>query len=197
MASCWFSFLFAVEVPVRPWQAEGTERNPTADPRDESRQSSLGCSPHSWRTSQARHRRGSDFGRQVHGEAQATSVARLENVPLEPCQWDRLDRPVRCSNHLISPAVWVVNSPTRQKAYSLARHHSAPNCRMGRPPSYRGLRLGISAKLPHSRPRPRLWRCIYSADSRDGHSRQTNSAAIALAERTRRTTDRLDKTRVP
>jgi hypothetical protein len=40
-------------------------------------------------------------------------------------------------------------------------------------------------------------RGIYLTHSSDGHSRQTDSAAISLAERRRRTTDRLDQTRMP
>ena len=32
-----------------------------------------------------------DFGCQVHGPTPAPTVAGLENVPPEPCRWDRLD----------------------------------------------------------------------------------------------------------
>ena len=63
--------------------------------------------------------------------------------------------------------------------------------------SQRGLRVGTRPRLPRSRSRPRLRRGIYAAHSRDGHSRQTDSAAIAVAERLCRTIDRLDQTRVP
>ena len=157
----------------------------------------LGRSPHSWRTSQARHRYRSDFGCQVYGAAKATSVARLENVPSQSCGGDRLDRSVCCSDDLISIAVRVARAGTWSPTHPLGWRYCASDCRVDRPASQRSLRLGLSAYLSGSRSRPCLWQGIYAARSRDGHSRQTDSAAIALAERVCRTTDWLDPTRLP
>src|SRR6188472_4437037 len=76
-------------------QAERCAGNPAADLGDEPRQSALGRSPHSWRAPQARHRCRPDLRCKVYGAAKATSVARLENVPPQPCRRDRLNGPVR------------------------------------------------------------------------------------------------------
>src|ERR1700746_1331401 len=56
-----------------------------------------------------------------------------------------------------------------------------------------GLRLGGRSGLCRSRSRLRLWQGTHPAASRDGHSRPTNCAAIALAERLCRTPDWLDQ----
>src|ERR1700686_69168 len=56
-----------------------------------------------------------------------------------------------------------------------------------------GLRLGGRSGLCRSRSRLRLWTATHPAASRDGHSRPTNCAAIALAERLCRTPDWLDQ----
>jgi len=73
----------------------------------------------------------------------------------------------------------------------------ASHCRMDRTPNHGGLRLGGRAELSGSCSGPALRRGIYPTHSSDGHSRQTDSAAISLAERLCRTTDRLDQTRMP
>ena len=44
--------------------------------------------------------------------AKATSVARLENVPPQPCRRDRLNRPLRGSDDLIQVTVRPSNSST-------------------------------------------------------------------------------------
>ena len=59
---------------------------------------------------------------------------------------------------------------------------------------YRSLRMGPNAAISHSRSRRRLWRDIQTASSRDGNSRQTDRATIALAKWTLRTADRLGPT---
>src|SRR4051794_36177211 len=91
LASRWLSPVLAVEVSTRSGQAQGASRSSAADPRDEPRQPSLGRSPHSWRAPQARHRRGPNLRRQVHGPTKAPAVAGLENIPSKSCRWDRLD----------------------------------------------------------------------------------------------------------
>ena len=64
------------------------------------------------RAPQARHRRRPDLSRQVHGAAKTTSLARLENVPPQPCRRDRLNRPLRGSDDLIQVIVRTSNSST-------------------------------------------------------------------------------------
>src|SRR3954468_1641158 len=92
MASCWGPHLLALEVWTTTRQAQGGPRSSAADARDELGKSFLGRSSHPWRAPQARHRCRPDFGCQVHGPTPAPTVAGLENVPPEPCRWDRLDR---------------------------------------------------------------------------------------------------------
>ena len=69
--------------------------------------------------------------------------------------------------------------------------------RLDRPPDHRGLPLGSGAPIPHSRPRRLVWPCRNATSRGHGHPGPTNGAAIALAERTRRTADRLDPARMP
>jgi hypothetical protein len=111
MASCWIPLLLALEVSTATRQAQGASRSSAADPGDEPCQSALGRSPHPWRAPQTRHRRRPDLSRQVHGAAKTTSLARLENVPPQPCRRDRLDRPLRGSDDLIQVIVRPPNPP--------------------------------------------------------------------------------------
>ena len=67
---------------------------------------------------------------------------------------------------------------------------------MDRSPNHRGLRLGGSADHWFVIGTASTERHLPDAPS-DGHSRQTDSAAISLAERLCGTTDRLDQTRMP
>src|SRR6476469_443320 len=91
-----------------------------------------------------------DLGFQVHGTAKAPSIAGLENVPPEPCRWDRLDRPFRGSDDLLPAAIWIAGPPTRSKVHPVARRHCAPECRMERPASHGGMWLGERTTLSHS-----------------------------------------------
>src|SRR3954447_25783962 len=140
MASCWIPQLLALEVSTTTRQAQGASRSSAADPRDEPGKSFLGRSSHPWRAPQARHRCRPDFGCQVHGPTPAPTVAGLENVPPEPCRWDRLDRSVRGSDDLIAAAVRVACPPTRSKAHSVAPPPPAPQGRKG---------IGERATLSH------------------------------------------------
>src|SRR4051794_36180812 len=102
----------------------------------------------------------------------------------------------RSSDDLISTAVRVAHPATPSKAHPVARCHCGAGRRMDRPASHRGMRLGELASIPHLRSTSGLWRGIYAPHSGDGHSRQTDSAAITMAKRTCGATDRLDQTRV-
>src|SRR5260370_42580501 len=59
-----------MEVATSGRQTKGRARNSPTDPRNERRQSALGRSPDPWRSSQTRHRRWPNVGRQVHDTAQ-------------------------------------------------------------------------------------------------------------------------------
>ena len=87
-------------------------------------------SPHPWRASQARHQYWSDLRCQVHGAAKATSLARLENVPAESRRRDRLDRPIRGSDDLISAALWITRAGPRPETHPLAWRHRTSECRI-------------------------------------------------------------------
>src|SRR5271170_1187818 len=91
----------------------------------------------------------------------------------------------------------LVGSTAPSTPNPLAGSDGAPDGRMDRSSTDRGLRLGACAEISHPRSRPRLWRGIQTADSGDGDSRPTHRATIAMAERTRRTADRLDPKGMP
>ena len=142
LASCRFSFVLAMEVEVSRRQTKGPARNSPTDPRHEPGQPALGRSQDPWRTSQARHRRWPNLGRQIHGKAQKAAIPRLEDVPAQPCRWNRIDRSVCCSDDLIPAAIWPVDSTARPTPNPMAGSDRAPDGRMDRPATYRGLRLG-------------------------------------------------------
>ena len=72
----------------------------------------------------------------------------------------------------------------------LDRRDEQPNGGLDCAPDHRGLSVGFSSPLSHSRSGSRLWLCRdATATTRDGHSGQTHSASIAMAERVCRTTD--------
>jgi hypothetical protein len=53
----------------------------------------------------AAHRRWPDLHRQIHCEAQKAAIPRLEDVPAQPCRWNRIDRSVCRSDDLIPDAI--------------------------------------------------------------------------------------------
>ena len=58
---------------------------------------------------EARHRRRSNLGRQIHGEAQEASLSRVEELPPQPRRWHCLDGPVRGSDNFVSVALWIAD----------------------------------------------------------------------------------------
>src|SRR6478672_8261123 len=150
VASGRLSLLLALEIASACRQAQRPARNSATDPGDEPCQSALGRSPNSWRAPQARHRRRPDLRCEVYGAAKTTSVARLENVPPQPCRRDRLNRPLRGSDDLIQVTVRPSNSSTRPQTNCLGRRHTIANRRLDRPAGQRGLRVGAGAGLPRS-----------------------------------------------
>ena len=74
-------------------------------------------------------------------------------------------------------------------------YHGEPYGRMGRAADHRGIPVGPGASLPDPRSRRCLWRCRQASAPRHGHSRSTDGAALAVAERPCRATDRLHPAR--
>src|SRR3954453_23747295 len=138
------------------WKSSRRAGRPSVPPeirrliREMTGQSALGRSPHPWRVAQARYRHRPDLLCEVHGAAKTTSLARLENVPPQPCRRDRLNRPLRGSDDLIQVTVRPSNSSTRPQTNSLGRRHTIANRRLDRPAGQRGLRVGAGAGLPRS-----------------------------------------------
>jgi hypothetical protein len=62
-----------------------------------------------WRTAQAGHRYRADHGRKVHGEAEAATIARLEDLSSLSCRRHRINGFVRGSDDLIPPVVWIAD----------------------------------------------------------------------------------------
>jgi hypothetical protein len=95
-----------MEVALSRRQTEGPTRNSSIDPLHEPRQPALGCASDPWRTPQARHRCGSDLGREIYAEAQETSIARMEDVLAQPRRWDCRDGSLRRTDPFVSVARW-------------------------------------------------------------------------------------------
>jgi transposase InsO family protein len=158
LASCWFSFVLAMEVAISRRQTEGGARRPAVDPRHEPRQPAVGRSPDPWRTPQTRHRRWSNLGRQIHGKTQETPISRLEDVPSQPRRWDRLNGSLRRSDTLVSPALRLAHSMPRPAPNLTAGSDGTPERRMDGPATHRSLRLGTPTEVHHPRSRLCLWR---------------------------------------
>jgi len=60
---------------------------------------------------------------------------------------------------------------------------------MAGPTDYRGFSLGIGARLPRARQRPRLWACIYRLAQGDGYPRPANHPRLTMAKRYCETAD--------
>ena len=112
-------------------QAEGGAGNPPTDPRYEPGQSTVGRSQDPWRTPQTWNRRWPNLGGQIYGEAQETSLARLEDVPPQSCRWDRFNRPVCRSDNLISAALWLADFAPWPTSAVVVGRHGASHRRVG------------------------------------------------------------------
>ena len=66
-----------------------------------------------------------DLGWQVHGAAKATSVARLEDVPPQPCRRDRLNRPFRGSREVLAAALRRTGRRRKHLGKLLSRSNKA------------------------------------------------------------------------
>ena len=160
-----------VELEIRQLIRDMSLANPT-----------VGRSSHPWRAAQARNRRWSNLGRQIHGEAQEAPISRVEDLSPQPRRRHCVDGPVCRSDILLQAALWLVDFTARPTPDVMPGGDDAPDRRMDIPTTHRSLRLGPNAAISHSRSRLRLWRDIQTASSRDGDSRQTDRATLAMAE---------------
>ena len=110
----------------RPGRPKVASEISPINPRDELGQPAMGRSTHSWRTAQARDRRWSNLGRQIHGEVQKTTVSRVEDVPAQPRRWDRGDGPVRRADPIISGALRLADHATESAADVVAGRDGHP-----------------------------------------------------------------------
>ena len=77
---------------------------------------------------------GQTFGRQIHGKAQETPFARMEDVSPQSRRWDRLDGSLRRSDAFISAALWLLaDSQARPTPYVMARRDGASDGPSGSP----------------------------------------------------------------
>jgi hypothetical protein len=60
-----------------------------------------------------------------------------------------IDRPVRCSDTLVSASVWPVNLAARSSTDPVVQRHSSPHCRMAGPATHRGLWLELRPAISH------------------------------------------------
>jgi hypothetical protein len=74
MASRWLSNLLAVEIAAPARASRGSDRGPAIDPRDQHRQSVVGCAPYPLQTAQAWDRHRPNQRRQIYGAEEGTSV---------------------------------------------------------------------------------------------------------------------------
>ncbi len=84
LAPCRLPSLLALEIKTTRWPAEDASGDSPAPPRDQYRESVLGCAADPWRTPQARHRCRTNHGCQIHGEGTATAVSGVEDLPAQP-----------------------------------------------------------------------------------------------------------------
>jgi hypothetical protein len=113
LASSRFSFVWRWKSRRRVGRPK-VDRDSTTDQGNEPGQSALGRSQNPWRTPQTRHWRRPSVGRQIHGKDQEAAVPGLEDAPAQRCPWNRIDRSVCGSDHLIPAAIRFVDSTARQ-----------------------------------------------------------------------------------
>src|SRR5262249_35175021 len=141
-----------MEVALSSRQAKSATRNPPVDPEYKPRQSVLGRAPDPRRTPQTRHRCRSDLGRQVYGNTQETSLARMEDVPAQPRRWDCRNGSLCRPDNFLSVFLWLGDFKSWPASDPAAGRDGPSNGRMDGPTSYRSLRVGWDARISGSGP---------------------------------------------
>src|SRR5215470_3612021 len=162
-----------LELEDSPWQARppgGAETRSPVDPYTQPRKSTMGRSPHSRRTAQARHHHRRDQRRQVHGPAPPASVTDLEDV--------------------------LGQSPENDGVGGFRRHRTS-HSGVDSAADARSLSVGHGAAVPAAGPRPDLWPRVREASEGDGHQTGIVSAAFSVATCLHRAGHRHDPPRMP
>src|SRR6202040_3602615 len=129
------------------------------------------------------HRCRADHGGKIRGKEQAAAVAGLEDLSMQSCRRHCLDGFVRSADDLVSAVVWISDLAPLPPRASMAGGCRTAECRLDRPSTGRGLRLATDATVHRSRSRLRLWRYRPQTASRNGHTRSTYLATVAMAKR--------------
>src|SRR5215471_5728339 len=132
LASCRFQIVLALEIPEPLRPTNCSVGNSPADPRDEHRQPVVGSAENPRRASQARHRDRPDQRRQVYGAEEGPSLARMEDVPSQPCGWHCRNGPLRRADNLVPTTLWFADHGPRPAADPVVWGDRAPDGRMAR-----------------------------------------------------------------
>jgi hypothetical protein len=74
-------------------------------------------------------------------QGEKAAIPRLEDVPGQPCRWNRLDRSVCRFDHLIPTAIRLIDSAAWPTSNPVVGDDGAPDGGMDCSATYRGLRL--------------------------------------------------------
>jgi len=141
----------------RGWSTEDTTGDSPAHSRYEYCEPALGCTADPRRTPHARHRCRANDSSEVHGEAKATAVARMEDLSSQSRRRHRIDGFVCRPHDLLPAAIWIFDSSASPPRDRVARCDRASDCRMDRSPTHGSIRLGTDTTIHHSRSGWGLW----------------------------------------
>src|SRR5215467_11476202 len=189
-----------LELEDSPWQARppgGAETCSPVDPYAQPRQSTMGRSPHSRRTAQARHHYRRDQRHQVHGPAPPASVTDLENVPGQSSKNDGIGGFLGRANDPVPDPVCVSGAGPRAPAHPALCRHRTFHSGVDGAADARSLSVGHGAAVPAAGPRSDLWPGVREASEGDGHQTDVVSTAFSVATCLRRAGHRHDPPRMP
>src|SRR5215468_1855985 len=132
LASRWTSPLLALEIRMRGRPAANRCGIAGVDLADERGQSALGCTAHSWRTTQARLCGGAVERRQVQGQEGRSVWSELGHVPAQSCAAYRGHGFVRGADHRLYPALRSGHCPAGSARACLVQCNRAPDGGMDR-----------------------------------------------------------------
>jgi transposase InsO family protein len=100
--------LLALEIKSTGWPTQDSIGDSSAHSRRESCEPDLGCTADPRRTPHARHRCRANDRSQIHGEAKATAVARMEDLSSQSHRWHRVDGFVCRPHGVVSAVIRIV-----------------------------------------------------------------------------------------
>src|SRR6202035_5508261 len=105
LASARLSGLLALEIPPTWWPPQDRPRDPRPHPTDEQGGLLVGSAANPRRTADARDR-GRPINRgAVHDQAARAALPGVEDIPAQPCRWDRFAGSVRRTHYLVQAAL--------------------------------------------------------------------------------------------